>query len=106
MKGFGLKSLSMEDSSAMFVPFSLEQIAEVVTGSDGNKSPRPDGFNFSFFKRFGGFLKGRSKFSSIHFSLTPHSLEASLLILWFQSLKLTPLNLLRVSSYLSYRFHV
>lgn len=49
---FEFKSLSMEDSSAMSVPFSLKEIAEVVTSSDDNKSPRPNGFNFSFFKIF------------------------------------------------------
>ncbi|GAU37373.1 hypothetical protein TSUD_22470 [Trifolium subterraneum] len=39
------------------MPFSAEEIKEVVVKSDGNKSPGPDGFNFAFFKSFWDLLK-------------------------------------------------
>ena len=42
----------------MAVPFSEEEIKRVVVESDGAKSPGPDGFNFSFYKRFWDLLKG------------------------------------------------
>ncbi|MCI81422.1 transposon TX1 putative protein, partial [Trifolium medium] len=43
---------------ALTVPFTATEIEEVVLRSDGDKSPGPDGFNFAFFKRFWGLLKG------------------------------------------------
>ncbi|MCI29558.1 RNA-directed DNA polymerase (Reverse transcriptase), partial [Trifolium medium] len=42
----------------MTVPFTATEIKEVVSSSDGDKSPSPDGFNFAFFKRFWGLIKG------------------------------------------------
>jgi hypothetical protein len=42
---------------AAFSSFSTEEIDNVVMESDGNKSPGPDGFNFSFFKEFWYLLK-------------------------------------------------
>jgi hypothetical protein len=38
----------MDDNNLLTLPFSLEEIHKVVRESDGNKSPGPDDFNFSF----------------------------------------------------------
>jgi hypothetical protein len=47
-----------ESSNAMLsAPFTLEEIEDVVKSCDGNKSPGPDGFNFSFFKAFWDVMK-------------------------------------------------
>jgi hypothetical protein len=48
--------------------FSLEEITEVVKECDGSKSPRPDGFNFTFFKEFWDLLEGdvRIMFDQFH----------------------------------------
>ncbi|MCH99960.1 transposon TX1 putative protein, partial [Trifolium medium] len=50
------------------VPFSLEEIEEVVKRSEGNKSPGPDGFNFTFIKSFWSLIKGemRIMFDQFH----------------------------------------
>lgn len=42
----------------MVVPLCEEEIRRVVLESNGAKSPGPDGFNFSFYKRFWDLLKG------------------------------------------------
>jgi hypothetical protein len=47
----------VEDNWQLSRPFSTEEIDNVVMESDGNKSPGPDGFNFSFFKEFWYLLK-------------------------------------------------
>jgi hypothetical protein len=47
----------LEDLPLTF-PFTETEIEVVVLSSDGDKSPGPDGFNFSFFKSFWGLLKG------------------------------------------------
>jgi hypothetical protein len=46
----------------------LEEITEVVRGSDGSKSPGPDGFNFAFIKEFWDLIKGdvRLMFDQFH----------------------------------------
>lgn len=45
--GFEFASLFLEDMFAMYVPFNQEEIVVAMTCSDGNKSPRSGGFNFS-----------------------------------------------------------
>jgi hypothetical protein len=54
MEGFEFKSLSIEDSGAMSVPFSLEEITEAVTGSDGNKRQSQMVLTSRSLKDFGG----------------------------------------------------
>jgi hypothetical protein len=53
-----LPRLLGEEAMDLVLPFSEDEIRKVVMESDGNKSPGPDGFNFSFFKRFWELLKG------------------------------------------------
>jgi hypothetical protein len=52
----------------LIIPFALEEIEEVVTECDGNKSPGPDGFNFNFVKSFWYLLKNevRILFDQFH----------------------------------------
>jgi hypothetical protein len=50
-----------EENHLLVAPFSLEEIEEVVSKSDGNKSPGPDGFNFAFLKSFWYLLKDEVK---------------------------------------------
>ncbi|MCI18531.1 cysteine-rich receptor-like protein kinase, partial [Trifolium medium] len=58
LDGIDFKELSMDEVSVMSQPFRIEEIQEVLATSDGNKSPGPDGFNFSFFKRFWDIIQG------------------------------------------------
>jgi hypothetical protein len=57
LDGVEFAMLSLEENSALVALFSLLKIEEVIKNSDGNKSPDPDGFNFSFFKEFWYLLK-------------------------------------------------
>jgi hypothetical protein len=57
LDGVAFLTLSEEENLELVAPFSLEEIEEVVRLSDGNKSPGPDGFNFSFLKNFWSLLK-------------------------------------------------
>lgn len=41
--------LSFVDCTCLVAPFSPEEIKEDVWNCVGDKSPGPDGFNFSFF---------------------------------------------------------
>lgn len=52
MDGLTFKSLSLEDNVGLCVPFSVEEIKEVVWSCDGDKSMGSDGFNFTFLKKF------------------------------------------------------
>ncbi|GAU33092.1 hypothetical protein TSUD_259430 [Trifolium subterraneum] len=60
--------LSEVENRGLISPFSLEEIEEMVTSSDGNKCPGPDGFNFAFLKTFWELLKGdlRIMFDQFH----------------------------------------
>jgi hypothetical protein len=60
--------LSAEANHDLTRPFLLAEIEEVVLESDGNKSPGPDGFNFSFVKSFWNLIKGevRLLFDQFH----------------------------------------
>ncbi|MCI18229.1 transposon TX1 putative protein [Trifolium medium] len=49
--------LPEDDVVMLSAPFSAAEINVVVASFDGNKSPGPDGFNFSFFKRFWDLIK-------------------------------------------------
>jgi hypothetical protein len=52
LDGVDFARLSLEENWDLTAPFSLIEIEEVITSSDGTKSPGPDGFNFAFFKEF------------------------------------------------------
>ena len=52
LDGMDFSSILEVDGGGMVVPFSEEEIRRVVLESDGAKSLDPDGFNFSFYKRF------------------------------------------------------
>ncbi|MCI11307.1 transposon TX1 putative protein, partial [Trifolium medium] len=43
LDGVVFPSLSVEDNYSLLLPFSLEEIEDVVSECDGNKSPGPDG---------------------------------------------------------------
>jgi hypothetical protein len=68
LDGVVFPSLSVEDNVGHVSPFSLKEIELVVKDSVGNKSPGPDGFNFSFLKKFWDLLKGeiRVMFDQFH----------------------------------------
>jgi hypothetical protein len=58
LDGVPLPSISEGEAGSLIVPFTVEEIRRVVVESDGTKSPGPDGFNFSFYKRFWELVKG------------------------------------------------
>lgn len=49
LDGIFYPPISEEDCVSLMVPFHLSDIDRVVSLCDGNKSPGPDGFYFSFF---------------------------------------------------------
>ncbi|GAU18658.1 hypothetical protein TSUD_124910 [Trifolium subterraneum] len=57
LDGIFFQGLTPDEVLELTTPFSGAEIKEVVVSFDGNKSPGPDGFNFSFFKRFWDILK-------------------------------------------------
>ncbi|GAU30313.1 hypothetical protein TSUD_211700 [Trifolium subterraneum] len=57
LDGIVFQGLSSQEVGGLTTSFSEVEIKDVVVNSDGNKSPGPDGFNFSFFKRFWDLLK-------------------------------------------------
>jgi hypothetical protein len=57
LDGMVFQHLLEEDDDVLCGPFSFSEIELAVATSDGNKSPGPDGFNFSFFKRFWDLIK-------------------------------------------------
>jgi hypothetical protein len=58
LDGVPFPELILEDNISLTAPFSLEEIHNVVKESDGNKSPGPDGFNFSVLKNCWEIIKG------------------------------------------------
>ena len=46
-------NISSEDNRALIKVISMEEVKQVVWDCDSNKSPGPDGFNFSFLKNSG-----------------------------------------------------
>ncbi|GAU32122.1 hypothetical protein TSUD_218730 [Trifolium subterraneum] len=50
LNGVQFQSLTDEDNLSLLDPFSIDEVKEAIWCSDGNKCPRPDGFNFNFFK--------------------------------------------------------
>jgi hypothetical protein len=44
--------LSTAENDKLILPFSLQEIEDVVKDCDGSKSAGPDGFNFNFIKSF------------------------------------------------------
>ncbi|KAK2449806.1 hypothetical protein QL285_008962 [Trifolium repens] len=68
LDGIMFPQLPVEKVEELTAIFSLEEITEVVTSCDGNKSPGPDGFNFAFIKEFWDLLKGdvRIMFDQFH----------------------------------------
>jgi hypothetical protein len=58
LDGIEFQGVDPLEDRALTVPFIATEIEEVVLSSDGDKSPGPDGFNFAFFNKFWGLLKG------------------------------------------------
>lgn len=52
-----LPKLSRAEATELEVPFSEEEIWEVIKSCDGNRAPGPDGFNLAFFKHFWPVIK-------------------------------------------------
>lgn len=48
--------LSPSASSEIEEPFTADEVKRVVWACDGDKTPRPDGFTFSFIKKYWGIL--------------------------------------------------
>jgi hypothetical protein len=57
LDGVDFKQLSNDEARGLEVNFGVREVVEVIELSDGNKSPGPNGFNFSFFKKFWGLLE-------------------------------------------------
>jgi hypothetical protein len=57
LDGIEFKHLTVVEARGLEGRFLREEVVEVISLSDGNKSPGPDGFNFSFFKKFWGILE-------------------------------------------------
>lgn len=55
------KSLPSGDNSFLTTLFFLDEIEEVVWSCDGDKRPVPDGFNFTFLKKFRSLVKQEVK---------------------------------------------
>jgi hypothetical protein len=68
LDGVIFPTLSEEENLGLIANFTLEEIEDVVRSSDGNKSPGPDGFNFSFLKKFWNLIKDeiRIMFDQFH----------------------------------------
>jgi hypothetical protein len=68
LDGLVFPTLSVVDNDHLLLSFSLEEIEEVVSECDGNKSPGPDGFNFNFVKNFWSLMKNevRILFDQFH----------------------------------------
>lgn len=60
--------LSVEENASLVAPFSMEEIEGVLEDCEGDKSPGPDGFNFTFVKNFWYLIKGeiRIMFDQFH----------------------------------------
>lgn len=50
LDGVHFKSISSLDSDRLIEEFTMEEVKEAVWICEGDKSPRPDGFNFTFIK--------------------------------------------------------
>jgi hypothetical protein len=57
LDGVPFDCVSNVENEGLIAPFLGEEIERVVRESDGNKSPGPDCFNFSFLKKFWYLLK-------------------------------------------------
>ncbi|MCI14925.1 transposon TX1 putative protein, partial [Trifolium medium] len=57
LDGIQFAEVSTEDNPCLSAPFSMEEVEVGLASYDGNKSPGPDGFNFSFFKLTWSILK-------------------------------------------------
>lgn len=50
LDGISFPHISENDSVGLTVPLTADEIREAIWSCDGNKSPRPNGFNLKFFK--------------------------------------------------------
>lgn len=63
----GLRKLTTRQADELILPFSKHEVKLAVWECDGNKAPGPDGFNFSFIKRYWGLLEQDFFELMIHF---------------------------------------
>lgn len=54
---FGGRNVSEDENQLLLSPFSEEEVLKAVNSCDSAKSRGPDGFNFSFFKKFWDVIK-------------------------------------------------
>ncbi|XP_057444081.1 uncharacterized protein LOC130736256 [Lotus japonicus] len=57
LDGITFRHLFSANNNVLIAPFDIEEIREAVWDCDGDKSPRPDGYNFKFIKSFWHILK-------------------------------------------------
>lgn len=57
LDGIDFNNIASDDSVVLTAPFSIDEIKEVVWSCEGDTSPGPDGFNFTFIKTFWEFIK-------------------------------------------------
>ncbi|XP_058732732.1 uncharacterized protein LOC131604303 [Vicia villosa] len=76
--------LSIAEAAILEVPFTKEEIKEVVSEFDENKSPGPDGYNFNFIRKCWHFLEEEVYKFVVEFSSKanlPKAVSASFLAL-------------------------
>lgn len=50
LDGIEFKKISMEESDCITAVFTMEEVEDAIMSCEGDKSPGPDGFNFTFIK--------------------------------------------------------
>jgi hypothetical protein len=57
LDGVVFSAIGEGEQTRLETSFLEEEVVDIISLADGNKSPGPDGFNFSFFKKFWGTIK-------------------------------------------------
>jgi hypothetical protein len=57
MDGVVFSAIGEEERTGLEARFLEEEVVDIIALADENKSPGPDGLNFSFFKNFWGTIK-------------------------------------------------
>ncbi|XP_019429666.1 PREDICTED: uncharacterized protein LOC109337200 [Lupinus angustifolius] len=58
LDGMDFNCLSDENNVFLTAKIEVEEIKEAIWSCDGDKSPGPNGYNFTFFKKFGNLPRG------------------------------------------------
>lgn len=88
LDGLAFCTVSVEDNLVLTNAFYSQELDSTITSCDGNKSPEPDGFSFSFLKGSRIFLWKSFWLCLISFICLPSYLDRFLLILSPGSLRI------------------